>query len=117
MHDTLLLFGATGDLAVRMLFPSIAHLLRDRLLPADFRVIAIGRQDYTHEAFRDWLGERMPALAGKDLRDGDVAMLLPRKRSKSFSFPRCCAIRRRRHPAERSLYHIASSAFCLLSVC
>ena len=77
MHDTLLLFGATGDLAVRMLFPSIAHLLRDRLLPTGFRVIAIGRQEYTHEAFRAWLAERMPALAGKDLREGDVAMLLP----------------------------------------
>ena len=78
MHDTLLLFGATGDLAVRMLFPSIAHLLRDRLLPADFRIVAIGRQDFTSEVFRAWLAGRMRALAAKELRDGDVEGLLPR---------------------------------------
>ena len=78
MHETLLLFGATGDLAVRMLFPSIAHLLRDRLLPADFRVIAVGRQDYTSEAFRAWLAERMQALAARELRNGDLDGLMPR---------------------------------------
>ncbi len=78
MHDTLMLFGATGDLAVRMLFPSIAHLLRDRLLPADFRVIGIGRQEHTGETFRPWLAERMQALAAKELRKGDVEGLLPR---------------------------------------
>ncbi len=78
MHDTLLLFGATGDLAVRMLFPSIAHLLRDRLLPADFRVIAIGRQDHSTEQFRQWLGPRMHEIAAKELREGDLELLLPR---------------------------------------
>lgn len=41
MHETLLLFGATGDLVQRYLFPSLANLLRDRLLPPDFRVIAV----------------------------------------------------------------------------
>ena len=38
MHDTLLLFGATGDLAQRYLFPSLLRLHRDGLLPAGFRV-------------------------------------------------------------------------------
>lgn len=78
MHDTLLLFGATGDLAVRMLFPSIAHLLRDRLLPLDFSVVAIGRQEYSDESFREWLGERMQAIAARELRAGDLDLLLPR---------------------------------------
>jgi glucose-6-phosphate 1-dehydrogenase len=55
IHDTLLLFGATGDLSQRYLFPSLIHLLRDRLLPANFRVVAIGRQDHDEEGFRAWL--------------------------------------------------------------
>ena len=59
MHDTLLLFGATGDLSQRYLFPSLLHLLRDRLLPVSFRLIAIGRQDYDDVAFRDWLRARL----------------------------------------------------------
>jgi glucose-6-phosphate 1-dehydrogenase len=61
LHDTLLLFGATGDLAARQLFPSLLHLLRDRLLPAEFRIVAIARQPYDSEGFRAWLGEHLPA--------------------------------------------------------
>ena len=37
--DRLLLFGATGDLAQRYLFPSLLHLLRDRLLPTARRLV------------------------------------------------------------------------------
>ena len=59
MHDTLLLFGATGDLAQRYLFPSLLHLLRDRLLPATFRVVAVGRSEHDDAGFKDWLRERM----------------------------------------------------------
>ena len=55
MHDTLLLFGATGDLARRYLFPSLRHLLRDRLLPPSFRVVAVGRSEHDDDGFRDWL--------------------------------------------------------------
>ncbi|MFC4729672.1 glucose-6-phosphate dehydrogenase [Coralloluteibacterium thermophilus] len=65
MHDTLLLFGATGDLAARMLFPSLAHLVRDRLLPESFRVVAVGRQTHDADSFREWLGERVQALSGE----------------------------------------------------
>jgi glucose-6-phosphate 1-dehydrogenase len=58
VHDTLLLFGATGDLAARQLFPALLHLLRDRLLPADFRIVAIARHAYDSAAFRTWLDEQ-----------------------------------------------------------
>ncbi|MDF0542458.1 glucose-6-phosphate dehydrogenase [Sphingobium sp. H39-3-25] len=50
--STLILFGATGDLAHRMLFPSLYNLLCDELLPADFMVIASGRTEMNDEAFR-----------------------------------------------------------------
>ena len=59
MHDTLLLFGATGDLAARQLLPSLLHLLRDGLLPAEFRLIAIARHPYDSVSFRAWLGEHI----------------------------------------------------------
>ena len=55
MIDTLLLFGATGDLAQRYLFPSVMHLMRDRLLPDSFRMVAIGRSEYDDAGFADWL--------------------------------------------------------------
>lgn len=58
MHDTLILFGATGDLAQRYLFPSLLHLWRDRMLPTGFRVLGVGRQPFDDEGFRNWLRER-----------------------------------------------------------
>jgi glucose-6-phosphate 1-dehydrogenase len=58
VHQTLLLFGATGDLAQRYLFPSLANLLRDRLLPPEFRIVAVARQEHTSQAFRAALANR-----------------------------------------------------------
>ncbi|CAN5176357.1 glucose-6-phosphate dehydrogenase [soil metagenome] len=64
--DTLLLFGATGDLSRRYLIPSVAHLMRDRLLPPDFRLVAIGRQDMDSDAFRAWLRGELPEQVARN---------------------------------------------------
>jgi len=48
--DALVLFGATGDLAKRKLFPALYHLEQDRLL--DVPVIGVARSDWTDEGFR-----------------------------------------------------------------
>ncbi|ALN91735.1 glucose-6-phosphate dehydrogenase [Lysobacter gummosus] len=66
MHDTLLLFGATGDLSQRYLFPSLVHLWRDRLLPPAFRIVAVGRQELSDDDFRAWLRERMAGEVADD---------------------------------------------------
>jgi hypothetical protein len=58
--DTLLLFGATGDLSRRYLIATVAHLMRDRLLPATFRLVAIGRQEMDDAQFRQYLREHLP---------------------------------------------------------
>ena len=50
--ETLILFGATGDLAQRMLFPSLYNLDCDGLLPKAFRVIGCARSDLTRDAFQ-----------------------------------------------------------------
>jgi glucose-6-phosphate 1-dehydrogenase len=50
---TLVLFGATGDLAGRKLFPALASLLKDRYLPEQFAIVGIGRRDKTDQGFRD----------------------------------------------------------------
>jgi len=76
MHDSLLLFGATGDLAQRYLFPSLLHLLRDRLLPESFRVVAIGRTEHDDDGFRAWLRGRIGN--GDSRNDGALDSLLGR---------------------------------------
>jgi glucose-6-phosphate 1-dehydrogenase len=49
---TLVLFGATGDLAARKLLPALYGLWRGRLLPPDFAVVGVGRRDKNDDAFR-----------------------------------------------------------------
>jgi glucose-6-phosphate 1-dehydrogenase len=46
------LFGATGDLAHRKVVPALYQLWRTRLLPHEFVIVAIGRREYTDDAFR-----------------------------------------------------------------
>ncbi|MHA0858163.1 glucose-6-phosphate dehydrogenase [Paenibacillus sp. CMAA1364] len=47
------LFGATGDLARRKLFPAIYSLYREGKLAEDFAVIGIARRPRTQEEFRE----------------------------------------------------------------
>ena len=42
-NRVLVVFGATGDLARRKLFPGLFHLFREHLMPEDFRIIGSGR--------------------------------------------------------------------------
>jgi len=60
--DGLVLFGGTGDLALRMLFASLCFLEADGLLPDGMPVLATGRSIMDEQAFRalvrDALGKR-----------------------------------------------------------
>jgi glucose-6-phosphate 1-dehydrogenase len=49
--DAIVLFGATGDLARRMLLASLYFLDADGFLPNGFRIVATARADLTREAF------------------------------------------------------------------
>jgi glucose-6-phosphate 1-dehydrogenase len=49
---TLVLFGATGDLANRKVVPALFQLWRTNLLPHEFAIVGIGRRAYTDAAFR-----------------------------------------------------------------
>jgi glucose-6-phosphate 1-dehydrogenase len=50
-NRALVLFGATGDLARRMLWPSLYALHHDKLLPAGFRIVGTARSPIEREAF------------------------------------------------------------------
>lgn len=67
----LILFGATGDLAHRMLFPSLYHLLCDGLLPEPFHIMASGRTRMDDAAFRDTIAEALKTYAQAELLDED----------------------------------------------
>lgn len=46
------IFGASGDLAVRKLIPAIFELYKGKYLPESFAVLGVSRSDYSDEAFR-----------------------------------------------------------------
>jgi glucose-6-phosphate 1-dehydrogenase len=48
----IVLFGATGDLARRMLLPGLFRLARAGLLPARYRIIGSARSALTDDEFR-----------------------------------------------------------------
>ena len=52
------IFGATGDLSHRKLFPSIFHLFQQDNLDEHIAIIGIGRRDYSNEEFRDQLNHQ-----------------------------------------------------------
>lgn len=73
---TLILFGATGDLAHRMLFPSLYNLLGDGLLPEDFLIVASGRSALDDTAFRKDVDGALRKFLPQDRYDADLAKRL-----------------------------------------
>ena len=55
----LIIFGASGDLSARKLFPALFQLDAAGLLPDDLRIVAVARQEQTDGGFHDELRERM----------------------------------------------------------
>jgi glucose-6-phosphate 1-dehydrogenase len=56
----LVVFGASGDLASRKIFPALASLSRRRALSSTFAVIGVARTPLTDEQFRDHVLEAAP---------------------------------------------------------
>ena len=56
MPAAVVIFGATGDLAQRKLFPALRNLHDRQLLNENTRIIACGRREFTNESFRELLG-------------------------------------------------------------
>lgn len=48
----LVIFGGTGDLAHRKLYPAVYNLYLSRLLPQEFALVSVGRRDKTTSEFR-----------------------------------------------------------------
>ncbi|MDT8438842.1 MAG: glucose-6-phosphate dehydrogenase [Wenzhouxiangellaceae bacterium] len=65
----LVIFGATGDLAQRMLLPSLLGLERDRLLPEALQIVGAARSELDGEAFRQRARESLGNhLDGEDAK-------------------------------------------------
>ncbi len=55
----LIIFGATGDLAMRKIYPALASLCRNQLLNRDTRILAVGRTPLTREQYQNLISEKL----------------------------------------------------------
>jgi len=55
--SVMVIFGGTGDLSTRKLLPALYDLARQRLLPAAFAIVGIGRGEMTDAEYRAQLRE------------------------------------------------------------
>jgi glucose-6-phosphate 1-dehydrogenase len=67
--QTLILFGATGDLSQRMLLPSLFGLHCDRLLPEALGITGTARGGEGDAGFRDLAGQALARAVPADRRD------------------------------------------------
>jgi glucose-6-phosphate 1-dehydrogenase len=49
----MVIFGATGDLTKRKLFPALYNLAKEKFLPENFAIVGVGRQELDVEQFRN----------------------------------------------------------------
>ncbi len=75
--DRLLLFGATGDLAQRMLLPSLCALHADRLVADDLKIIGSARQALDDQGYRNFAREALEKFMPAERR-GSMATFLNR---------------------------------------
>jgi glucose-6-phosphate 1-dehydrogenase len=66
-NQVIVLFGATGDLAKRKLWPGIFHLAQVGLMPKRFRIIGAARRPVDPEDFREFVREAIEAAGREDM--------------------------------------------------
>ena len=64
---TMIIFGATGDLTKRKLFPALYNLAKDKFLPDSFAIVGVGRQEFTSEEFQMKIRADLIEFVGKDI--------------------------------------------------
>lgn len=55
----MVIFGATGDLTKRKLFPALYNLAKDDFLPHTFAIIGVGRQEMTSDEYRSQMAANL----------------------------------------------------------
>ena len=108
---SLVIFGATGDLAHRKLLPALYNLAHEGALPERFKLIGVARREQTDEEFQAEARQSIAGvLAPRAQRGGARGAAQPRpatSRSRSTTAPatrssRRCSTRSTRRPASRS---------------
>ncbi len=83
---TLIIFGATGDLAQRKLLPAIYNLAHEGALPERFNLIGIARSEQPDDEYRDFAREAIEKHSRRPPDETVLNSLLERMRYVGASF-------------------------------
>lgn len=67
----IIIFGGTGDLAYRKLFPALYNLHCLGLLPEDYKIVGVGRKDYSKEDYVEIIKKWTSEFSRLKYRDED----------------------------------------------
>src|SRR5690606_5088424 len=81
---TFVLFGATGDLAKRKIYPALYNLFIDGKLPQAFRVIGLGRRSFSDDIYQASVQQSVHTYSRRQGSDAELERFL-----QSFSY---CAL-------------------------
>src|SRR5258705_2379432 len=74
----LVIFGTSGDLTRRLLFPALYNLRHAGLLPEEFAVIGVSRHAIDRETFRRDFGVSLRESGNGDVANDDLSWLAER---------------------------------------
>ncbi|HEX2382686.1 MAG TPA: glucose-6-phosphate dehydrogenase [Acidimicrobiales bacterium] len=70
--DALVLFGITGDLAKKKLFPAVYHMVKDGTLGSDVPVVGVSSSDWSDDQLRERAHESIASSLGAEPFDADA---------------------------------------------
>jgi glucose-6-phosphate 1-dehydrogenase len=77
-QQVFVMVGGTGDLAIRMLWPSLAMLDQDGFLTPDLRVVSVAREKLEHNTFVERVSAAISNRIGEDLEPATLGRFLTR---------------------------------------
>ena len=116
----LVIFGATGDLSARKLFPALFQLDAAGLLPDDLGIIAVARQEQTTEGFHDELLARMGSARRQSINDAAWQQFAQRLTymSADFSTPSAFkGLQAELSESRTSLFYLATPPSLFATIC
>src|SRR5947209_6821209 len=82
----MVIFGATGDLTARKLFPALYNLAKSNMLSREFAVVGFAKNEYSTEEFRKLMGQNLDNFATEKVDPDLKEWLLQRLYYVSGSF-------------------------------
>ena len=116
----LIIFGATGDLSARKLFPALFQLDAAGLLPDDLRIIAVARQEQTTGGFHHELLARMGSAKRQSISDAAWQQFAQRLTylSADFSAPSAFSgLQAELSESRTSLFYLATPPSLFATIC